>query len=201
MNFLAHAYLSFNQDEILIGNFIGDFVTGKMMAIYPTRVRQGIRLHREIDRFTDTHPLVKKGQSYLRPTFGHYSTVITDVFFDYFLGKYWDKYAQKSLDLFAEETYQTVANYTENLPEEFNEMFFWMRSQNWLLNYRTIEGIQKSLTGLSKRARFDSKMELAPLFLLEKENEFELIFFAFFKDLETFAREKLLEIQLADAGH
>jgi acyl carrier protein phosphodiesterase len=76
-----------------------------------------------------------------------------------------------------------------------------MRSQNWLLNYRTIEGIQKSLTGLSKRASFDSKMELAPQFLLEKENEFEIIFFAFFKDLETFAREKLIEIQLVDANH
>ena len=80
-------------------------------------------------------------------------------------------------------------------------MFFWMRSQNWLLNYRTIEGIQKSLSGLSRRTKFDSKMELATGFLLEKEDEFQLIFFAFFKDLETFAREKLKEIQLADAGH
>lgn len=201
MNFLAHAYLSFNQDEILIGNFIGDFVKGKMIDTYPTGIRQGIRLHREIDKFTDTHPLVKASQSYLRPTFGHYSTVITDIFFDYFLGKYWEKYSQKSLEIFAEETYQTVSKYTENLPEEFGEMFYWMRSQNWLLSYRTIEGIQRSLTGLSKRTRFESKMEFATEFLLEKENEFELIFFAFFKDLETFAREKLIEIQLADAGH
>ena len=88
MNYLAHAFLSFGQDEILIGNFIGDFVKGKMIDTYPKGVRQGIRLHREIDKFTDTHPLVKASQSYLRPTFGHYSTVITDIFFDYFLGKY-----------------------------------------------------------------------------------------------------------------
>lgn len=201
MNFLAHAYLSFDQDEILIGNFIGDFVKGKMIETYPSGIRQGIRLHREIDKFTDTHPLVKISQSYLRPTFGHYSTVITDIFFDYFLAKYWDKYAEKSLELFAEETYDTISKYEENLPEKFKEMFFWMRSQNWLLNYRTIEGIQKSLTGLSKRASFDSKMELAPQYLLEKENEFEIIFFAFFKDLETFAWEKLTDIQHSDAGH
>lgn len=199
MNFLAHAYLSFDQDEILIGNFIADFVKGKIIYTYPTRIRQGILLHREIDKFTDTHPLVKIGQSYLRPTFGRYSTVITDIFFDYFLGKYWDLYSQKPLKLFAEETYQTISNYKENLPEQFQELFFWMKSQNWLLNYRTIEGIQKSLTGLSKRARFDSKMEQATQSLLEKEEEFQLIFFAFFKDLETFAREKLKEIKLADA--
>ncbi len=201
MNFLAHAFLSFGQDEILIGNFIGDFVKGKMIDTYPTGIRQGIRLHREIDNFTDTHPLVKVSQSYLRPTFGHYSTVITDVFFDYFLGKYWEKYSSKSLETFVEETYETISKHEEDLPKQFKEMFFWMKSQNWLLNYRTIEGIQKSLSGLSRRARFDSKMELATGFLLEKEDEFQLIFFSFFKDLETFAREKLKEIQLADAGH
>lgn len=201
MNFLAHAFLSFGQDEILIGNFIGDFVKGKMIDTYPTGIRQGIRLHREIDNFTDTHPLVKVSQSYLRPTFGHYSTVITDVFFDYFLGKYWEKYSSKSLETFVEETYETISKHEEDLPNQFKEMFFWMKSQNWLLNYRTIEGIQKSLSGLSRRARFDSKMELATGFLLEKEDEFQLIFFAFFKDLETFAWEKLKEIQLADAGH
>lgn len=201
MNFLAHAFLSFGQDEILIGNFIGDFVKGKMIDTYPTGIRQGIRLHREIDNFTDTHPLVKASQSYLRPTFGHYSTVITDIFFDYFLGKYWEKYSSKSLETFVEETYETISKHEEDLPKQFKEMFFWMKSQNWLLNYRTIEGIQKSLSGLSRRARFDSKMELATGFLLEKEDEFQLIFFAFFKDLETFAREKLKEIQLADAGH
>lgn len=201
MNFLAHAYLSFDQDEILIGNFIGDFVRGKMVDTFSIGIRQGIWLHREIDKFTDSHPLVKAGQSYLRPTFGHYSTVITDIFFDYFLGKYWDKYSQKTLEQFAEETYQTISKYEKNLPEEFKAMFFWMRSQNWLLNYRTFEGIQRSLTGLSKRARFDSKMEVATQFLVEKEKEFESIFFAFFEDLETFAQEKLIEIQLADAGH
>lgn len=201
MNFLAHAYLSFGQDEILIGNFIGDFVKGKMGETYPTGIRQGIRLHREIDNFTDTHPLVKASQSYLRPTFGHYSTVITDIFFDYFLGKFWDTFSQKPLERFVEETYQTISKHEEDLPEAFKEMFYWMKSQNWLLNYRTVEGIQKSLTGLSQRTRFDSKMELATDFLLQKEDEFQLIFFAFFKDLETFARAKLLEIQLADAGH
>ncbi len=201
MNFLAHAYLSFGQDEILIGNFIGDFVKGKMVGNYRAGIRQGIRLHREIDTYTDTHPLVKAGQSYLRPTFGHYSTVITDIYFDYFLGKFWDTYSQKPLERFVEETYQTISSHEHDLPEAFKEMFFWMKSQNWLLNYRTIEGVQKSLTGLSRRARFDSKMEQATDFLLEKEDEFQLIFFAFFKDLETFTQEKLKEIQLADAGH
>lgn len=195
MNYLAHAYLSFHQEEILVGNFFGDFVKGKMMDLYPTGIRQGILLHREIDKFTDTHPLVRAGQTYLRPKFGHYSTVITDIYFDYFLGRNWGRYSNQSLEIFTKEVYEQISRHENYFPERFGNLFYWMKKDNWLLNYSSIEGIQRSLTGLSKRTRFDSKMEQAHLALLEKEAEFELIFFAFFEDLKTFAKQKLDEIQ------
>lgn len=195
MNYLAHAYLSFHQEEILVGNFFGDFVKGKMMDLYPTGIRQGILLHREIDKFTDTHPLVRAGQTYLRPKFGHYSTVITDIYFDYFLGRNWGRYSNQSLEIFTKEVYEQISRHENYFPERFGNLFYWMKKDNWLFNYSSIEGIQRSLTGLSKRTRFDSKMEQAHLALLEKEAEFELIFFAFFEDLKTFAKQKLDEIQ------
>jgi acyl carrier protein phosphodiesterase len=201
MNYLAHAYLSFRQEHILVGNFIADFVKGKMLLNYPPSISDGIFLHREIDRYTDSYPLVRAGQSYLRPMFGHYSTVITDIFFDYFLGKHWDKFSDQSLEDFIEQTFQTLERNSEMFPERFTKMFYWMRKDNWLLQYGTLEGIQKSLTGLSKRTRFDSKMEVAHLALIEREAEFELIFFAFFKDLETFALARLTEIQAQHDRH
>ena len=198
MNYLAHAYLSFRQEEVLLGNFIGDFVKGKMMAQYPDKIRHGILLHREIDKFTDSHPLVRAGQTYLRPKFGHYSTVITDIFFDYFLGKNWNLYSNQSLEDFTLEVYEQVSKYEAYFPNRFGNLFYWMKKDNWLLHYSTIKGIQSSLTGLSKRTKFDSKMEQAHLALLEKEEEFEIIFFAFFEDLKTFAKQKLEEIQHQD---
>ena len=201
MNYLAHAYLSFGQDEVLVGNFIGDFVKGKMMATYPDGIRQGIQLHREIDQFTDSHPLVRAGQTYLRPKYGHYATVITDIYFDYFLGKNWESYSGLPLDVFIQNTYSSIQKYEKLLPDRFLGMFEWMRKDNWLLRYSTIEGIQASLTGLSRRTRFDSKMEEAHRTLLEREDEFQVIFFAFFGDLETFAREKLIQIQESNGGH
>ncbi|WP_111319737.1 acyl carrier protein phosphodiesterase [Algoriphagus chordae] len=201
MNYLAHAYLSFDQEEVLVGNFIGDFVKGKMMSSFPQEVQNGIKLHRAIDKFTDTHPLVRAGQTYLRPQFGHYSTVITDIYFDYYLGKNWERYSDIPLEVFTQNTYRSIEKYEKIVPERFLGMFEWMRKDNWLLQYSSIAGIQKSLTGLSKRTRFDSKMELAHLALLEREAEFQVIFFAFFEDLETFAREKLIEIQDSNAGH
>ncbi|HSF52791.1 MAG TPA: ACP phosphodiesterase [Algoriphagus sp.] len=201
MNFLAHAYLSFGQEGILVGNFAADFVKGKDLFQYHGDVKVGILLHREIDMFTDSHPLVKAGQSYLRPKFRHYSTVITDIFFDYFLGKNWEKYSDIPLENFVNQTYKLMEAYLEELPESFGEMFYWMKSQNWLYHYREISGIQKALNGLTQRTIFDSKMNEATEVLLEKEAEFELIFFAFFRELETFAREKLSELQRIHGSH
>lgn len=201
MNFLAHAYLSFGHDGILVGNLAADFIKGKEIQRYDKEILIGILLHREIDSFTDSHPLVKAGQSYLRPRFRHYSTVITDIFFDYFLGKNWERYSEIPLESFANQTYQTIDQHLYLLPDTFKNMFVWMKSQNWLYHYREIEGIQKALNGLSRRTTFDSKMNEAPEVLLEKEEEFEVIFFAFFKELETFARHKLLELQRIHGSH
>lgn len=201
MNFLAHAYLSFGQEEILVGNFVADFIKGKDFDRYQGEIKTGILLHREIDRFTDSHPLVRAGQSYLRPRFRHYSTVITDIFFDYFLGKNWKNYSKVPLETFVNQTYAVMDSHLDELPESFGKMFFWMKSQNWLYHYSELSGIQKALNGLTQRTTFESKMNEATEVLLEKEAEFEVIFFAFFRELETFAREKLTELQRIHGHH
>ncbi|MFC5193485.1 ACP phosphodiesterase [Algoriphagus aquatilis] len=201
MNFLAHAYLSFGQEEILVGNLVADFIKGKDLQQFSVDIQTGILLHREIDSFTDAHPLVKAGQSYLRPKFRHYSSVITDIFFDYFLAKNWNKYSSTSLEEFASHAYFIVEKHLPDLPQRFGEMFYWMKSQNWLLHYRELEGIQRTLNGMTRRAKFDSKMNESTSLLREKEAEFEVIFFAFFRDLETFAKAKLQEIQHLHGRH
>lgn len=191
MNFLAHAYLSFGQEEILVGNFIADFVRGKELENYPKKVQLGIRLHRAIDTYTDSHPLVKQVQSFLIPRFGHYSRVISDVFFDYFLAKNWKNYSDTPLEKFSLDSYRTLSSSPYELPEAFRRMFHWMQLQNWLYSYHEAAGIQAALDGLSRRARFDSKMNESTQVLWEKEEEIEAIFFAFFEDLETFASTTL----------
>jgi acyl carrier protein phosphodiesterase len=191
MNFLAHAYLSFGQDEVLIGNFIADFIRGKEIENYPKKIQVGIHLHRAIDTFTDSHPLVKEVQTHLWPQFGHYARVISDVFFDYFLAKNWDKYTSLPLETFSQRVYQTLQSSPAALPTSFLRMLYWMEQQNWLYAYRNQAGIQQALDGLTRRASFDSKMNEATQVLREKEEEIEALFFVFFQDLETFAQAKL----------
>jgi len=154
-------------------------------------VQLGIHLHRAIDTYTDSHPLVKQVQSLLIPRFGHYSRVISDVFFDYFLAKNWKNYSDTPLEKFSLDSYRTLSSSPYELPEAFRRMFHWMQLQNWLYSYHEAAGIQAALDGLTRRARFDSKMNESTQVLWEKEEEIEAIFFAFFEDLETFASTTL----------
>ncbi len=191
MNFLAHAYLSFGEPEVLIGNFIGDFVRGPLEDFYDKKIIVGIHLHREIDRFTDLHPVVKKVQTILKPEYGRYSSVITDLYFDYFLGRYWENYHDQPLHEFADKVYETIESYRKVLPQNFLNTFHYMREHDWLYGYSKIGGIQKALTGLSKRASFVSKMETAHLFLEKHHDYFKINFIDFFEDLVTYSKQRL----------
>src|SRR5690606_38990711 len=102
MNFLSHLYLSGKSTEIIIGNFIGDFVKGAKMDDYPPEVTKGIKLHREIDFFTDNHPVVMKSKDKLRVKHGHYAGVVVDMFYDHFLAVDWESYHPQPLKIFAD---------------------------------------------------------------------------------------------------
>ena len=117
MNFLAHLYLSQNNTDILIGNFIADHVKGSQFYNYSKEIQQGILLHREIDLFTDTHPIVKQSMQRLHKRYRHYNGVIIDIFYDYFLAKNWSKYSDIPLQIFADTIYKFFQNIEINLPK------------------------------------------------------------------------------------
>ena len=93
MNFLAHIYLSGDNEELKIGNFIADSVKGKQYLEYPPGIIDGIVLHRAIDTFTDTHPIVSRSVERLFERYGHYSRVIVDILYDHFLAANWKDYS------------------------------------------------------------------------------------------------------------
>lgn len=192
MNFLAHAYLSFDDPKVLIGNFIGDFVRGPIEIIYEKDIVIGIFLHRDIDIFTDHHPVVKEAQKLLKPQFGRYGSVITDMYFDYFLAKYWNSYSSLPLTEFAQNTYSLLEKHQEILPEKFLKVFQHMKQFNWLCSYSEIDGIRSALIGLSKRTRFDSNMEIAHVFLNENHQILRKHFEDFFEDLVKFSKNRYL---------
>ena len=168
----------------MVGNFIGDFVKGSQLNRYAERIQKGIRLHRSIDQFTDSHPVVLESKKRLRGNFHHYSPVIVDVFYDHFVAKNWDQFSKVPLLDFTQDFYRTMSNYKASIPKAVSNMLVYMASGNWLYNYQFIEGIDQALKGMSRRSKFESKMELAASYLEAHYNLFEQEFNQFFPDLQ-----------------
>jgi acyl carrier protein phosphodiesterase len=188
MNFLAHIYLSGDDPNIQLGNFMGDFVRGRnLVKQFGAAIAKGIELHRAIDEFTDKHPVVKQSKQRLREKYRHYAPVIVDIFYDHYLAKNWDKYHSTFLPDYAEATYTMIMSREAILPEKVKWMMPYMIKQDWLSNYARVDGIARVLGGMSRRTPYESKMHEAVEDLQTHYTEFEKEFFEFFPELQGHA--------------
>lgn len=187
MNFLAHAYLSFNHPEILVGNMISDFVKGKRKFQYSEDIQQGIFLHRQIDSFTDDHDATKEARKFLKPAVGLYSGAFVDVAYDHFLANDVNEFTDASLHQHAIQTYSILTAYNEVLPVKLQTMLPYMQAQNWLYNYKTVAGTQSSFGGVVRRASYlYSSSEVFDLFQ-KHYTSLQTCYNAFFPCLKEFS--------------
>lgn len=190
MNFLAHAYLSFDHKEILVGNMISDFVKGKAQYDFIPGIRKGIVLHRLIDDYTDTHAATKKAKEIFRPHYRLLSAAIIDILYDHYLANDASHFTEPYLDEFTQNVYHTLAEYTTHLPSRFLVAFTYMQSENWLKNYKQKEGIEKSIRGLVRRSSFFQDSETACLLFRRHYEELKDSYFLFFEDVKYYAKEQ-----------
>lgn len=198
MNFLAHAYLSFNDPDILVGNMIADALKGNPPNNYPSKIRQGVLLHRHIDAFTDQHELVRATRKIFYPTIRHYALVISDVIYDHFLGVNWDKYHSESLYTFSQKSYHDLDERMEYVPENFQLLFEYMKEDNWFVMYSKREGIHRTIDRLSYRSKaFVFSKQTIDIF--EKNyGMLEQHFLDFFPQLIESSKEHLLNTTYAE---
>ncbi|MFC2147417.1 MAG: acyl carrier protein phosphodiesterase [Eudoraea sp.] len=194
MNFLAHIYLSFGDDEITIGNFIADSIRANKYKHLPDRIQKGILLHREIDTYTDAHPIPRVSSKRLHQNYSHYSRVIVDIFYDHFLAKNWKQYSDTPLEIYVDKFYDLLEDNFTILPDGTKRMIPYMISDNWLLNYAQMEGISRVLSGMNRRTNNKSKMNFAILDLEKNYEAFEVEFTAFFNELVVFSKQKYTSI-------
>lgn len=194
MNFLAHIFLSGDNDLIKIGNFMADGIRGKQFENYPNEIQKGVILHRAIDTFTDAHSVFRQSTKRLHESYHHYSGVIVDIFYDHFLAKNWEKYSNIKLSEFVTQFYESLSVHYDVLSDKTKRIMPHMIDQNWLYNYRNIEGIKKILTQMDKRMLVDPKMRYSINELEVYYLEFEKEFFAFFQEIQLYSNQKLLEL-------
>jgi len=200
MNYLAHAYLSFEIPEITVGNLISDFVKGRQTENYPAKIQQGILLHRAIDSFTDTHSATKKAKTCFKEEYGLYAGPLADIVYDHFLARdplvFPPGESGSPLKAFAQRTYEQVSAFEALLPERFARMFTYMRREDWLSNYRYKELIFHSFEGLARRAKYMPPAEAAKRLFEAHYEELESCYAVFFPEVKDFALRTLGQIQI-----
>lgn len=194
MNFLAHIYLSGDNDLIKIGNFMADGIRGKQFENFPLDIQKGIILHRAIDTYTDAHPIFRQSTKRLHENYHHYAGVIVDVFYDHFLAKNWSSYSNEKLENYVANFYKSLEKNIDVLSDKTKNFMPYMIQHNWLVSYQTVEGITKILTQMDSRTNNQSKMRLANTELIKFYSEFENEFTLFFKDVQIISLDKLNQL-------
>lgn len=179
MNYLAHSILSFTNGQ-LVGNMIADFIKNNERENFPLDIQEGIKLHRAIDTFTDSHPAVSEAKKIFSPLVRLYSGAFVDVAFDYYVAHL---YTEKELKLHSKRVYMILWENERCLPENYKKMLVRMEHDDWLTNYREEQGIQFSMQNVLHKAKYlDKDLKVFDIFL-ENKNELQKCFDNFFPDI------------------
>jgi acyl carrier protein phosphodiesterase len=172
MNYLAHAFLSNNDKDLLVGNFIADHVRGNNFQPFTTEIIEGIYLHRRIDAFTDAHPEFKKSKRIFYEGFEKYSGILVDIYFDHFLAKNFDAFSNIPLNAFSKNVYNIYTQHEHILPKSSSGFLEYVIKNNIYSAYAGIDGIERVLYHLSHRIKHNVRMDGS--IKLFKENETQL---------------------------
>ena len=190
MNFLAHIYLSGDSRELLIGNFIGDYIKGKEYKKYPLPIQEGILLHRKIDYFTDTHIVTKNAKKLVRERYGLYSGIVIDIFYDHFLSANWDQYSDMPLRTYVRNRYRILDSGFSMFPVGVKTWFPYFIKSNWLEAYTSFHGLVMVFKRMSYRTSLPDHSEYAVEQLQENYDLMSSYFDEFFYDLRTYINKE-----------
>jgi acyl carrier protein phosphodiesterase len=188
VNYLGHFLLSYPREELVVGNFIADFVKGKKYQHYPSGISQGILMHRFIDEFTDTHEASLHCKMLLYPVVGKLAGVALDVLYDHILAKHFFNYTSESLQDFADACYHILSQHKKLMPLRSKYILHYMQKHNWLCRYDSEDGIQTTLKNMSRRITFDNNLLSSWSVYIENEKVMQHRFENFFNDLQEALR-------------
>ncbi len=186
MNYLAHLHLGGQQPQQLLGSLYGDFVKGRLDGRFPAQLEAAITLHRRIDVFTDSHPLVLKALARFPAERRRYAGIILDVFFDHCLARNWQDYADQPLQQFTAQVYRVLAA-EPALPGRLAQIAPYMAADDWLGSYREFEILEQVFNGIARRLSKPEGMAGAMQLVDTLYQPLSEDFRAFYPQLQAFA--------------
>ncbi|MCD6013407.1 MAG: phosphodiesterase [Flavipsychrobacter sp.] len=193
MNYLGHAFLSYDDEELLLGNMIGDHVKGKVaLEAFPAGIRKGIILHRKIDEYADKHPATIRAKLLFREHYGLYAGAIMDTLYDHFLANDPKIFINETALLaFTQHTYAQLGKYEQYFPLKFAAYFPNMKLHNWLYHYRSLKGMERSLGGLFRRAQHMPDVGKAYELFVTNYYHLNQCYYDFIDDMIKFVKNEL----------
>jgi acyl carrier protein phosphodiesterase len=195
MNFLAHLFLSCQNEELMIGNFIADFLKNRDVQNYSSGVQDGIRLHRGIDTYTDNHPIVLQGVRRLRANHSKYAPVVIDIYYDYLLANNFSLFSGQSLNEFTAQAYDVLLRNLDLMPGKLGQRLPYWIKDNWLMEYGKEEGLAFTCNRMKSRVSVPDMLNDAPMTLIKDLDIFRAEFITFFPDVQHFVAEQCRECE------
>ena len=188
MNYLAHIRLAGDDPECMIGNFLGDFVKGRLSGdCYAPGVRRGIVMHRRIDAWTDSHEITRKCARLISPERRRWSRVVLDIFYDHLLAVNWERYSDESLRDFLDRAYGIILGAADIFPEREAARINTLIKDGWIEKYRSISGLGVVFEGMSRRVRRKNPLSGSERELVAHYDEMNDHFNRFFPEIIEYA--------------
>lgn len=186
MNWLAHLLLSEPDPEFRLGNVLADFLPPPVLDALPAGFRRGVDCHRRIDRFTDTHPLVRRSWRRLDgcPQ-RRFAPALVDVFYDHVLAREWEQHGAGAFTDFTAGVYRDVFALAPQVPSPARERLVQMSAEDWLGSYRELGGIRHALARMDLRLRRPADLAGAAGELEAQYAGFRADFDGFFPELRA----------------
>jgi acyl carrier protein phosphodiesterase len=200
VNHLAHALLAAPDADLMLGSLIADFLRGRIDPALPRGVRDGIALHRAVDRFTDTHAQVAAARARFAPPYRRYAGILLDIWFDHLLARDWPRYASGPLHAFSRRVQDLLAARAAELPPRMHGFAHYLRAHDLPQAYAERAMIGHVLDGLSQRlARANPLGDALPV-LEALADPLQGHFDAFFPDLVAHAARERERLAARPAG-
>ncbi len=190
MNLLAHLHLAGEDEDLIVGQVLGDFLERGWRNLVPAGVERGVRQHQQVDSFTDGHPLFKRSRARLPPELRRFAGIVVDIYYDHLLANHWGSFhRERSLEEFAQSRYRVLREREDVLTGRLRRALPSIVRHDWLTAYRDFEGIERALHGVSRRLKRENPIAEAGAALRAEHEGLEEDFLEFFPALERFVAE------------
>lgn len=194
MNHFAHLVLAQPTVESTVGNLLGDFARGVDHDSLPAPIQAGLRNHRMVDRFTDSHPLVKEMKRGFSAGRRRFAGIALDIYFDHLLLNHWDRFEGRGLEESIAGFYQRMDEGQEMMPHDnMRRATRRMIDYDWFGSYRDLDAVAESIDRVAGRIRFANQFDNAIEDLQRNHDSIRDGFFEFYPQLQQYVEDQAIE--------